>query len=774
MPTATRTPTISDSLWDEIEVIKREGRTVEFDPDLIHTAISRAFKDTGEKITNKNKWVLVSYIANQAKELALKSKKVITVEQIQDMVVEALFANGYHKTGESYVLFRNNRQRLRDKVEISPEDLEKFRESRRHLPTDLQMFQHLNKYSRYQEDKGRRETWVETVDRVITFFQGQVSKYKKSVAPEHWEELRTDLMGMHAFPSMRTVQMAGPPAEREHIAVFNCAFCAIQKPRDFAEILYVLMQGTGLGFTVEYEYVEDLPKVRKQKGKPPIKHVIPDSTEGWCEALRIGIEAWFDGLDIVFDYSKIRPAGAVLKIKGGRASGPDPLQELLEFTRARMLTRQNKRLRSIDVHDIACKIGKIVQVGGVRRAAMISLSALEDADMRDAKHGEFWNHNAQRTMANNSAVYEEKPEPLVFMREWLSLAESGSGERGIFNRGSLRKNIPKRRKYKPFGTNPCGEIVLRNRQFCNLSIAVCRTDDTVATLHRKVRSATIFGTLQSMLTDFGYISSEWRDNCDEECLLGVDLAGALDCPLIRDDTEGELLNRLRTLATEVNEEWADMLGINRSRAVTCVKPGGNSGVFLNCGHAVTGWVAPYIKRHVRVNAIDPMAQFLIDQGVPHCPDYDETDVANPRVWVFAFPLKAPEGAVVCSEVENHDGVLTLESRTTALDQLDMWARFKTHWTDHNPSVTINVSPHEWLEVGNWVLTNWDIVGGLSFLPRSGRVYPLAPMQEITAAEYKKLVKDFPVIEWEKFFRYEMEDTTTLAGDFACVGGACTL
>jgi len=1148
-PSKISTPSIiNKTLWDEILVQKRDGRDkVEFDPSRILSALSKSFDDTGEKITNKNKWVLVAAIADQAKELAFKrTNKTVTVEQIQDFVVEMLYSNGYGKTGEQYVLFRKMREHQRDKEIISEEDRAKFKESQRHLPTDLQMFQHLNKYSRFLDDKGRRETWVETVDRVINFFKGQSTKRSKHVPKETWSELREDLLGMHAFPSMRTVQMAGPPAERENIAVFNCAYCSIQKIRDFSEILYVLMQGTGLGFTVEYEYVEDLPKVKRQKKADPIKHTIPDSTEGWCEALRIGLEAWFDGRDVAFNYSKIRPSGAILKIKGGRASGPAPLKELLDFTKERVLSRQRKRLRTVDVHDIACKIGKIVQVGGVRRAAMISLSSLEDADMRDAKKGEFWMTNSQRTMANNSAVYESKPDPLIFMEEWLALAKSGSGERGIFNRGSMRDNIPKHRKYKTFGTNPCftgdtlvavadgrghvpfkqlaeeggdvpvytivddavairtmrnprltgrdkaimkitlddgntirctpnhkwplrdgrtvetqdlvsgdsfivihtsvenfnermpwlnkvrsqdyrwvytgekpgkfrsehrliaehqygkvkkgegvhhkdrcglnnspdnlevmtkkshdtlhaadnvdkwrlandsdydsvrhdgdyypivtrrceccdakfeiawgkreqancsiscglkmanannpevhkdrlekqqasfdsrrekfqtqqcdvfndlkvklgrapqkkewqagcksvgvtiemnregapfrtwkdlkesallinhrvvsveycgredvyngtvdethtlcvggfsglnkhskslitsqltnqcGEIVLRSKQFCNLSIAVCRPEDTVATLRRKVRSATIFGTLQSMLTDFHYISKEWIDNCEEECLLGVDLAGAIDCPLIRDDEGGVLLNELREHSIEVNAEWADILKINKSAAVTCIKPGGNSGVFLNCGHAVTGWVAPYMKRHVRVNAIDPMSQFLIDQGVPHCPDYDETDISNPRVWVFAFPMKAPDGAVICSAVVNTNGIETLESRTTALAQLDMWARFKQHWTDHNPSVTINVSPEEWLEVGNWVLTNWDIVGGLSFLPRSGRVYPLAPMQEITKTQYNKLVKDFPVVEWEKFFRYEMEDNTTLAGDFACVGGACTI
>lgn len=770
--------TLRESDWTGIKVVKRDGRQVDFDPSRIQEVLGKAFRDSGDKITTKDRWVLTQAIAEEVRR-EVAQHGTIGVEQVQDVVIRHLFVNGYNKTGEAYVLFRKAREKQRRSMELSPEERDKFEESLVELGGDLQVFQHLSKYSRFMDDKGRRETWAETVERVINFFRGQLAKRKlqDALTEDDWSFLRQALFSRKAMPSMRTVQMAGPPAERENLCCYNCGYVAITDLRDFSDMLYVLMQGTGVGFSVEMTNVEELPKIRKQRGAPPESHVIPDSTEGWCEALRAGMAAWASGCDLRFDYSRIRPAGSPLKTKGGKASGPEPLKELLDFTREKMLAREGRRMRSIDVHDIACKIGKIVQVGGVRRAALISLSDLDDAEMRDAKRGAFWATASQRTMANNSAVYEQRPDDVEFMREWLALVESGSGERGIFNRGGIKHTLPKRRKYRSFGVNPCGEILLRSRGLCNLSIAVCREHDTIEDLRNKVKAATIFGTLQSMLTDFNYIHADWKANAEEERLLGVDLAGAQDCRLLRADQSGrdELLRELKAHVLDVNAEFAHKLGINPSTATTCVKPGGNSGVFLECGHGVTGWPAPFIKRHVRVNAIDPMARFLIDQGVPHCPDYDETNPNNPKVWVFAFPLRAPSGAVVASEVmRDEHGVEHLKVRSTAVEQLESWKAFKTHWTEHNPSVTINVGPNEWLETGNWVLHNWDLVGGLSFLPRSGRVYPLAPMQEITEAAYKAFVKSFPKIDWIKFFRYETEDTTTLSGDFACVSGACAL
>ena len=777
--TTSKPPVLNESAWASIKVVKRDGRQVDFDPSRIQEVLGKAFKDSGEKISTKDKWVLTNGIAEDARSLAENKKHLVGVEQIQDIVIRHLFTNGYDRTGQAYVLFRRERERQRRALELTPEERAQFEESLRVLGGDLQVFQHLSKYSRYMEDKHRRETWAETVDRVMTFFRGQLARrgLQDKVQVAGWTTLREGLFNRQYLPSMRTIQMAGAPAERENLCCYNCAYVAITEPRDLSDILYILMQGAGVGFSVEITNIEELPKVRKQKGLAPETLVIEDSTEGWCEALRLGMEAWGAGLDLKFDYKRIRAAGSPLRTKGGKASGPEPLKELLDFVREKMLARQGRRLRPIDVHDVACKIGKIVQVGGVRRAAMISLSDLDDGEMRDAKRGAFWATASQRTMANNSAVYEMRPSDVEFMSEWLALAQSGSGERGIFNRGSARHTIPRRRKYRTFGMNPCGEILLRSRGLCNLSIVVCREHDTEDTLREKVNGAVAFGAMQSLLTDFHYVHPDWKTNAEDERLLGVDLAGAQDCPLLRTSNPDRdaLLRRLRDHAVVVAGEWSTLLGINMSASVTCVKPGGNSGVFLECGHGVTGWVAPFIKRHVRVNAIDPMARFLIDQGVPHAPDYDETDPSNPKVWVFSFPLKAPDGALVISEVVKDEfGVESLAVRQTAIDQLESWKAFKLNWTEHNPSVTINVGPDEWLAVGNWVLANWDIVGGLSFLPRAGRIYPLAPMQEITEAEYRAFVKSFPKVDWIKFFRYETEDTTSLAGDFACVSGSCTL
>jgi ribonucleoside-triphosphate reductase len=775
------------SEWDAVLVLKRDDRGREaFDHSLIHNAVAKAFSDTNETISERDLYLLVERVATKARTIAYENDNVITVEQIQDLVIGSLYNAGYKNTGEAYVLFRKWREDRRTNNTLSAVEQEEVRMSLESLGNDdLAVFQHLNKYSRFDETKGRREMWVETVERNINHMTWYLDHYYDiELAPYEIDELYEFMLQRHSMPSMRHVQMSGPAARRSDITVYNCAYSASRKLKAFADKLFVLMQGTGAGFSVESEFIEDLPKVKRQKADAEPSHfVIPDTTEGWCEALRLGLEAWFEGLDMTYDFSQIRPAGTILKTKGGRASGPAPLQKLLTFTRDKVLSRQRKRLRSIDVHDIECMIGMIVQVGGVRRAAMISLSDLDDGLLQKAKHGEFWMHSDQRIMANNSAVYDERPTDKEFLSEWLSLVESNSGERGIFNRGQLRRQIPRRRKYKQFGVNPCGEILLRDKQFCNLSIAVIRPADDFETIKRKVRIATIFGTIQSAMTcNFPYLDPEWQKNCEEERLLGVDLPGAQENPLLRTTkVEGEALaevhTRLKELqdyVREVNREWAARIGIAPSTAVTCAKPGGNSSVFLGVGHTITGWQSQYYIRNVSVNAVDPMAQFLMEQNVPHEPKQGQ-DPDNPSVWVFQFPVKAPDGAVLVNEpVIDRSGSVKLEAKTTALEQLESWLSYKRHWTEHNPSVTVNVAPDEWFAVGNWLLQHWEDVGGLSFLPRQDRVYKQAPMEECTEERYHEVVAKFPKIDWVKFFRYESEDMTTLAGDFACVGGACAI
>lgn len=633
--------------------------------------------------------------------------------------------------------------------------------------TPVQELQYYDKYSRFDHELGRRETWPETVDRVINFFKQQTTKRNIRIADELWADLHGRMFRLEAMPSMRIVQMAGPALERCNVGAYNCAYLPIDSWQSFGELLYVLMQGTGCGFSVEVDYVDNLPRIKRQKGEKPRRHIIADTTIGWCDALTLGLKTWADGGDITFDFSRIRPQGAVLKTKGGRASGPDPLKRLLAFAKDKLLANQGRRLDPIDAHDIACYCGDIVQVGGVRRAAEISLSDLDDRDMRDAKSGQFWLNNVQRAMANNSAVYDERPKATVFMEEWLALAKSGTGERGIFNRGGVIKNLPKRRsKRKDFGVNPCGEIILRPRQFCNLSIAVARYDDTPDTLAQKVGAAAFFGTLQSLLTDFQYLPKTWKENCEEERLLGVDITGQMDCPhlrpyvgeatdLNRPGTREALLERLRQVAIDTNKELAENWGIPQSASVTCIKPSGNSAQLFNCSSGLHPRYAKFYIRRFRIGAYTPIAKLLTDAGVPYFPEVGQT-LETASVLVFEFPIKAPAGAPT-----RHD--------MTAIQQLDNWLHWKVFYTEHNPSVTIYVEDHEWPAVGAWVYDHFDQIGGLSFLPKDGGTYELAPYEEITEADYTKRAKALPHIDFGLLSEYEKEDMTEINREFACSG-----
>lgn len=540
----------------------------------------------------------------------------------------------------------------------------------------------------------------------------------------------------------------------------NCAFQALQFTKDMADELYILMQGTGAGFSVEEEFsVGHFPRVKKQKkDAAPHQYVIEDSTEGWCDAYKFGLDAWWAGEDVEFDFSKVRPAGAPLKTKGGKSSGPEPLRDLLNFARNRILERQGKYLTSLDLHDINCYAHRIVRMGGVRRASGISLSDLHDTEMRDCKAGQFWLKNEQRNQANNSAVYEDKPTQVVWMEEWLSMIKSQSGERGIFNRGALKKQFPKRRKYSGhlWGVNPCGEINLRNKQFCNLSISVVRPNLPLGEIKRRVRLATLWGTIQSTMTNFKYISPEWKKNCDEERLLGVDLLGFLDHEILQNnELAAPVLRELRQLVIDVNLEIANRFGIPQSTATTCVKPSGDSSLFFMTAAGFKGHHGEYYIRRVRGHANNPVMMMLKEAGVPCHQDYDGSGL------VLEFPVKAPDNCVL------------LETQT-AIAQLEKWKTYKINWTEHNPSVTIYVRPEEWLDVGKWVWDNWDYVGGLSFLPYDGGVYPLAPYEAIDKKEYDERMAVFPAINWAKLVKYETHDQTDLHQQVACTGGQCTI
>lgn len=739
------------------QVKKRNGNIVSFDRDRICNAVRRCLV-LDLKYDESEATKISEQVGIQVHNLVASREEPIEVEEVQNMVESQLMANGHYAVAKQYILFREAKRLKREDAPIPQEVLDAFAENDKHFTNEIQKFQALDKFARFDHVKGRRETWPETVYRVMNFFREHCAEQNFAIEADEWDSLHRSLLGLEASPSMRCVQMAGPALNRCHVGVYNCSFQFLQNTTDMAEELYILMQGTGVGFSVEAEFaVEKFPRVKRQKANAEIStHVIEDTTEGWCDAYKLGLNTWWAGEDIKFDYSQIRPEGTRLKTKGGKSSGPGPLKDLLEFARKRILSRQGRYLSSLDLHDINCFAHNIVKMGGVRRASGISLSDLHDREMRDCKQGEFWNTNGQRNQANNSAVYNEKPDAITWLEEWIALAKSGSGERGIFNRGALKKQFPKRRKHAGhlFGTNPCGEIILRHKQFCNLSIAVIRPTDTYEEIERKVILATIWGTLQSTMTKFNYIGKEWVINSEEERLLGVDLLGFLDHPLFQDDVKAApVLDKLRAKVIEINDQWARRLKINPSAAATCIKPSGDSSVFYGTAAGFKGHHGVYYVRRVRANASNPVAQMLKDEGVPCHKDYDGSGL------VLEFPMKSPDGGVL------------LETQT-ALSQLEKWKTFKVHWTEHNPSVTIYVRPEEWLEVGKWVYDNWDIVGGLSFLPYDGGVYHLAPYEAISQEDYDARVAKFPKINWAKLVRYEKVDATDLHQQFACIGDVC--
>lgn len=616
-----------------------------------------------------------------------------------------------------------------------------------------------DKYSRWIPELGRREQWPETVQRTMNFLRnGSKEHFAERVTAEEWREMETALLNLEAFPAMRVIQMAGPALERDNTGCYNCSYLTLDSVESFSELLYILMQGSGVGYSVEDRYVSRLPRIKKQKRSPlGDLHVIPDTTEGWCDALKYGMNRWMTGLDVVFDYSQIRPCGAVLQTKGGRASGPQPLKDLLDFARATILSKQGRKLTPLDCHDIACYCGDIVQVGGVRRAALICLSDFEDNEIAECKNGEFWKRFPYRGRANNSAVYEEKPSATDFMGEWLNLAKSGTGERGIFNREGT---IPARRKRADFGMNPCGEILLRPNQFCNLSIAVARENDNLESLQRKVRIATMFGTVQSTFTHFPYLNPQWAKNCTEERLLGVDVTGQRDCYLFNGEGSKYVLQQLRETAVKTNLELSRRLCISQSAAVTCVKPSGNSGQFLNCASGIHVRYSPYYVRRARAGAYTPVARLMKDAGVPCYPETGQ-DANNPSTLVFEFPVKSPDHAICRDDV-------------TAADQFNYWLEVKSNYTEHNPSCTIYVEDDEWPSLGALVYDNWNKIGGLSFLPKDTHIYPLAPYTEISREEWEIRVANFPKLDWSRLVEYEKNDETTLTLEYSCTAGSCEL
>ena len=633
-----------------------------------------------------------------------------------------------------------------------------------YLPTQYQEYIHLSRYSRWLPEEGRRETWSETVGRYYDFFEEHMKENYSFDINGTRAELEEATLNLEVMPSMRSLMTAGPALKRDNIAGYNCSYIAIDRITAFDEILYILMNGTGVGFSVERQYVQNLPVVADEFHPSDTTIVVADSRTGWAKSLKELIANLYAGMIPQWDVSKVRPAGSVLKTFGGRSSGPDPLVDLFNFCVEKFTGAAGRKLSSLECHDLVCKIAEIVVVGGVRRSALISLSNLSDDRMRSAKSGQWWENEAQRALSNNSACYTEKPEVGVFMAEWKALYDSKSGERGIFNRQSAQQQVERfgrRDATYDFGTNPCSEIILRNAEFCNLTEVVVRPNDSENDLHRKVRLAAILGTWQSTLTNFKYISKRWKDNCEEERLLGVSLTGIMDSTLTNGKEDGlsERLQRLRDVAVEANKQHAEQIGINQSAAVTCVKPSGTVSQLVDAASGIHARHNPYYIRTVRADKKDPLAKAMVDAGFPV-----EDDVMKPEhTYVFSFPMKANPESVFRTDM-------------SAIEQLEVWKTYQVDWCEHKPSVTISVKENEWMEVGAWVYNNWDYMSGVSFLPFSDHTYRQAPYQDCDEAEYNEQLDKMPKgVDWmELLAKYESSDMTEGAQELACVAGGCEI
>ncbi len=732
------------------QIIKRDGRIVSFDAGRIQVALERCFAS----LANPPK-TSVEDLTQQVVNVVAAKYDLPTVEGVQDIVEMALQAAGEYEAAKHYILYRAEHAKMRVRRPV-PEDVRQaFAQSDKYFPTQLQKFQFYDKYSRFSYELGRRETWIETVDRAVDYMK-ELSDYR--LPAETYDRIRKGILEMKVMPSMRLLAMAGPAARRNNIALYNCSYMPVDSIDSFVEALIISMSGCGVGFSVERQYVEQFPRIARQKGNPPATCTVSDSSEGWAEAVRTGITAWFEGEDVTFDYSEVRPAGAPLRVKGGRASGPEPLRKMLDFARSRILSRQGGFLRPLDAHDIMCAVGDAAVSGGVRRTAMISLFDYDDLEMLHCKDGDFWRNNSQRWNANNSAVWPERElSQTEITRFVLDMVESGRGEPGIFNRKAAVDGRPARRQAAVFGTNPCGEILLRPYQFCNLSSAVARSEDTYETLKEKVELAAIIGTIQSMATYFPGLRPQWKQNCVEERLLGVDLNGQMDSQAAQDP---EIQTKLQQVAVETNRHYAALLGINQSAATTCVKPSGNSSQLLNSASGLHARWSEYYIRNVRVGTHSPVCKVLQDAGVPMDPENGQTR-ENANTWVIHFPVKSPDGAITRND-------------RTALEQCDFWLQNKLNYTEHNPSVTITYQQDEVLDIIRWIWEHQDKVGGMAFLPAFDAQYDQMPYVETGLEEYEQLVGKFPEIDFSKIYRYEEEDLTTAAQEFACLSGQCDI
>ena len=631
------------------------------------------------------------------------------------------------------------------------------------IPTDYQAFIHQSRYSRWLDEEGRRETWEETVTRLLYFYKTFLKDNHSYTIPEKlYTDLFVAIVTMEVMPSMRAMMTAGPALERNHIAAYNCSYLPVDSPRSFDECLYILMHGTGVGFSVERQFINQLPTIPDIFELSETCIIVQDSKEGWFRAFKELINLLYAGQQPRWDMSKVRPQGAKLKTFGGRASGPEPLNELFKFTSNMFKNARGRKLNSLECHDLMCKIADVVVVGGVRRSALISLSNLSDDRMRHAKSGDWWNTEAQRAFANNSVCYTDGLDTGSFLREWSSLYDSKSGERGIFNRKAAQAQAAKygrRESDIEYGTNPCSEIILRPKQFCNLSEVVVRAEDTPETLQKKIELATILGTIQSCFTDLKGLGRQWVKNTEEERLLGVSLTGILDNAMLANKTKDSLpalLSNLRLTAVSTNRKWSDLLNIEASAAITCVKPSGTVSQLVDAASGIHPRHSEYYIRTVRADKKDPLTLFMTEAGFP----VEDENKKPETTAVFSFPVKAPKGAIT-----RHD--------MTAVEHLDIWNIYAEHWCEHKPSITVSVKEDEWLEVGAFVYKNFSTMSGVSFLPMSEHIYEQAPYQDCTKKEYEELLKRMPKsIDWKKLGEYERDDNTISSQTFNCVGDFC--
>ena len=639
------------------------------------------------------------------------------------------------------------------------------------LPTQYQEYIHLSRYSRWLPEEKRRETWEETVQRYFSFFEEYLQeKYSYEIPIGDVLELQEAVLNLEVMPSMRCLMTAGPALKKENIAGYNCAYTPVDSMKSFDEILYVLMNGTGVGFSVETKHIHKLPFIPEELYPTDSVIKVRDSKLGWAKAFRELLSLLWTGLIPSWDMSSVRPAGAVLKTFGGRASGPEPLESLFQFTVEKFKGAKGRKLRPLECHDIVCKIADCIVVGGVRRSALLSLSDLGDDELRNCKSGEFGYENSQRYLANNSANYHAKPDLGTFLKEWRSLYMSKSGERGIFSSFNAKKHtekLGKRREIKhDFGTNPCSEIILRPREFCNLTEAVIRPNDSWKDIERKIRLATVLGTWQSTLTDFRYISNKWKINCEEERLLGVSLTGIMDNKLTNGhnlvstkeiESLSQKLENLKEIALEENKDIAREIGIKSSAAITAIKPSGTVSQLVDSASGIHSRHSPYYIRTVRGDKKDPISKLMVDQGVPH-----EDDAVKPETGlVFSFPMKSPKHAIYRDDL-------------SAIDQLVLHSVYSEAFTEHKVSQTISVKEDEWLEVGAFVYRNFDTISGVSFLPYSDHVYKQAPYQDCSEKEYESLLKKIPSLDWTKLSKYEKDDYTTSSQELSCSGGVCEI